>query len=101
MKSKQTLKVGQKYKVIEDSQHNFKNGTIVMVNRIIIDGMFRDANEELWDLTLDNLELITPKKKSKEIKKIDYLKIDFESSNEINIDRIGLKVNEIINFLKR
>lgn len=69
MKSKQTLKVGQKYRVIEDSINPNKNGSIVSVSRLGSFNCFYDDNGLFFDMDNDQLQLITPKK---EVKKWKY-----------------------------
>jgi hypothetical protein len=68
MKSKQTLKVGQKYRVIKDHLNNKYDGTIVTVLKIMdkhkYNYLFEAENGHYFNC-LDKLQLITPKKEVK------------------------------------
>jgi len=61
MKSKQTLKVGQQYRVIKDCMDNFMNGRVVTVKKILNNNNFNDENNYIFSLKDDKLQLITPK----------------------------------------
>jgi len=77
MKSKQTLKIGQQYRVIEDSHNACRKGTIITVDDIFSDGWFYDDKTQLgFNQKHDKLQLL-PKKQllknqKKEVKKWKY-----------------------------
>jgi hypothetical protein len=75
MKLKQTLKIGQRYRVIHDVYNNLITPRIVKVAKIGVDNSFFDENDYFYDMEscMFKLQLITPKKKSKEIKSFKVL----------------------------
>jgi len=65
MKSKQTLKVGQQYKVKNSPNCPSNNGKIVTVKKLCNDDdndSFYDENGDFYWFIIDELQLITPKK---------------------------------------
>lgn len=68
---KTTLKIGQKYRVIQDdSSSPIEPGTIITVKKLISFERFYDENDNEWWFDPEYLELIKPK--TKKVKKYKY-----------------------------
>lgn len=98
MKSKQTLKIGQKYKVIKD-EYNCIGASIpriVTVIKLGIKGCFFDENDYFYDLNSINfeLQLITKKKSNWKYSREEIIKMIKEKIF------LGYNERKVIKWLK-